>query len=206
VCSLTHSRACIGSARKIGIWFGGGVLGHVCAGGESRREQRSRWRGTARRHQRPSSPRVCVTKSPCPKRHDFGKNLGCMPWRRDKDMMARGEARASSMEAAPESDRLGSMAGSQATVGLHGGAKLARSNSGHTRPNEHTRLVPTTARRPGPRTVTRVVRLTLCFWTQRRDGGDEGEIGTTMVRLEVGEVEQHGAISSRSGSYSAAAT
>jgi hypothetical protein len=67
-CSLTRSRACTGSATKIGIWSGGGVLGHVFAGDESRREQRSRWRGMARRHQSPSSPWVCVTKSPCPEK------------------------------------------------------------------------------------------------------------------------------------------
>jgi hypothetical protein len=57
-----------GLVRKTEIWPGGGVHGPVCASDESRREQRPRWRGTARRHQRPSSPRVCVTKSPCPEK------------------------------------------------------------------------------------------------------------------------------------------
>jgi hypothetical protein len=57
-----------GLARKTEIWPGGGVHEPVCASDESRREQRPRWRGTARRHQRPSSPRVCVIKSPCPEK------------------------------------------------------------------------------------------------------------------------------------------
>jgi hypothetical protein len=77
------------------------VLGHKCAGGESRRELCSRWRGTARRHRRPSSPRVCVIKSPCLEKAGLWGILGCVPWRREKDRMASGEARASSMAVAP---------------------------------------------------------------------------------------------------------
>jgi hypothetical protein len=34
--------------------------------------------------------------------------------------------------------------------GSHGGAEQTRSNSGHTRPDDHTRLVPARSRRPGP--------------------------------------------------------
>jgi hypothetical protein len=68
----TPPGACVlvrgGLVRKIEIWPGGGVHGPVCASDESRREQCSRWRGTARRHQRPSSSRVCVTKSPSPEK------------------------------------------------------------------------------------------------------------------------------------------
>jgi hypothetical protein len=48
---------------------------------------------------------------------------------------------------APSSDRLGSMAGSQATVGLRGGA--VQGSGQHTN-SELTWLGPASARRPGP--------------------------------------------------------
>jgi hypothetical protein len=56
-------------------------------------------------------------------------------------------ARAAMTAAAPASDRLGSMAGSQATAGLRGGA--VRDSGQHTN-NELTWLGPASARRPGP--------------------------------------------------------
>jgi hypothetical protein len=57
------------------------------------------------------------------------------------------EERAAMMAAAAASDRLGSMAGSQATAGLRGGA--VRDSGQHTN-SELTWLGPAPARRPGP--------------------------------------------------------
>jgi hypothetical protein len=68
-----------------------------------------------------------------------------------------------------QSDRLGSMAGSQATAGLRGGAMR---DSGQHSNSELTRLGPASARRPGPQ-QGEGVRLTLLSWTRRRGGGDE---------------------------------
>jgi hypothetical protein len=51
------------------------------------------------------------------------------------------------MVAAPASDRLGSMDGSQVTAGLRGGTVW---DSGQQTNSELTRLGPASARRPGP--------------------------------------------------------
>jgi hypothetical protein len=72
-----------------------------------------------------------------------------------------------------QSDRLGSMAGSQATAGLRSGAVR---DSGHHTNSEPIRLSPASARRPGPQ-QGEGFSAHLTLRTRRRGGGDEQRNG-----------------------------
>jgi hypothetical protein len=90
------------------------------------------------------------------------------------------------------------------------GAARARNDSGHTRPDESSQgsgILGSKAERHNKRGLA---RLTSGSKKQWQDGGEEGVVEqrkeTGGARLDAGEAEQHDAVSSRSGSYSAVAT
>jgi hypothetical protein len=98
------------------------------------------------------------------------RNLACA--RRDKarhDCKAKERARRRRQRHL-QNDRLGSMAGSQATAGLRGGAMR---DSGHHTISELTRLGPASARRPGPQQGEGVSHLAFCTRRRRRRGGEQ---------------------------------
>jgi hypothetical protein len=105
------------------------------------------------------------------------RNSACA--RRDKaryDCKARERARRRRQRHL-QSDRLGSMTGSQATAGLRGGAMR---DSGHLTNSEPIRLGPASARRPGPH-QGEGFSAHLALQTRRRGGGDE-QRGTAWSR------------------------
>jgi hypothetical protein len=104
--------------------------------------------------------------------------------------------------AAPASDRLGSMTGSQATVGLRGGAVR---DSGQQTNSERIRLGPASLEGRVHNMVERVeAHLALLDTAAKKARWSRGR--RLGARLAAGEAEQHDVVSSRSGSYSAVAT
>jgi hypothetical protein len=96
------------------------------------------------------------------------RNSACA--RRDKiDTMQSKERAHCGRQRHLQSDRLGSMAGSQATAGLRGGVVR---DSGHLTNSEPIRLSPASARRPGPQ-QGEGFSAHLALRTRRRGGGDE---------------------------------
>jgi hypothetical protein len=100
------------------------------------------------------------------------RNSACARRGKGTTQMQGKGARAATTAAAPANDRLGSMAGSQATAGLRGGAM--RDSGLHTN-SELTRLGPASARRPGPHQGEGGFSPRVLNTTARRRGGAEEE-------------------------------
>jgi hypothetical protein len=111
-------------------------------------------------------------------------------------------ARAAMTGAAPASDRLGSMTGSQAMTSLRGGASRQRETYKQRAHKARSSL----GSKAGSTTRSRGLRLTLRSWTRRRGGGDgfdEGgsRIGAAADQLGTGDADVRRGVAFSLSSY-----